>query len=78
MVVTAKNVGTQLKCVRFILNTCLVRNLKLLNKSASVMNLNVLITSDFCSDLLVFVFCDVPNLFVLSCWRQGLLQLSII
>lgn len=73
---TAKNGGggcTQLKCVRFILSTCLVRNLKLLNKSASVMNLNVLNTSDFCSDLLVFVFCDAPNLFVLSCWRQGLL-----
>lgn len=45
----------------------------LLNKTASVMKLNVLDIKDFCSDLLVFVFCDSPNRFVLSCWRQGLL-----
>lgn len=42
------------------------------------MNLNVLGTKDFCSGLLVFVFCDSLNRFVLSCWRQGLLCLSII
>lgn len=50
----------------------------LLNKTASVTKLNVLDTKDFCSDLLVFGFCDALNRFVLSCWRQGLLWWSII
>jgi hypothetical protein len=46
---------------------------EVVNKSASVMNLNVIDTKDYFSDLLVFVFCMSLNRFVLLCWRQGLL-----